>query len=346
MRRYHRQMLLPGFGEDGQRRLLASPVLLVGCGALGCAIADLLVRAGVGRLTILDRDVVEQTNLQRQCLFEEADAAAGAPKAEAAARRLAAVNSSVRVEPVVADLNGSNAQRLLEAAAPAVLLDGTDNFETRYLLNDLAVKHGLPYCYGGVVGMSGLRMTVRPRHTPCLRCLFEQPPPPGTMPTCDTAGVFGPLVQMVGSAQSADAIRLLLGAAEDMPATLTQIDAWSGTHRVIDVSQSRRADCVCCARRRFEFLESGSGSGTASLCGQNAVQVSPAGAFGQSRLDLRALSDRLQPHGEFEVSRFLLRGELSREPYGLTVFGDGRAIVRGTDRPEIARAVYARYVGG
>jgi molybdopterin/thiamine biosynthesis adenylyltransferase len=349
--RYHRQTLLPGFGEEGQRRLASSSILLVGCGALGCAIADLLARAGVGHLTIVDRDTVELTNLQRQCLFDERDAAEAIPKAEAARRRLALINSGIDVRPLVADFNAANAKKILEAAAPALLLDGTDNFETRYLLNDLAVSTGLPYCYGGVVGMSGLQMTIRPGETPCLRCLFEQPPAPGSTPTCDTAGVFGPLVQMVASLQASDAIKLLLGRADAVAPVLIQIDPWTSTHRALDIAESRRPDCPCCAERRFEFLDSPSAASTA-LCGQNAIQVCPAGADGRQRLDLQALAHRLRPHGDFEAGRFFLRGELSRErsetgaPFGLTVFPDGRAIVRGTTRPELARSIYARFIGG
>ncbi|MEX2217901.1 MAG: ThiF family adenylyltransferase [Phycisphaerales bacterium] len=357
LERYHRQMLLPGVGEEGQRRLAESSVLLVGCGALGCASADLLARAGVGRITLVDRDVVELTNLQRQTLFDERDAAEGLPKAEAAARRLRAVNSPIRVEAVVADFNSGNAERMVREAAPAVLLDGTDNFETRYLLNDLAVKHGVPYCYGGVVGTRGMQMTVLPtatreRGSCCLRCVFETPPAPGSVPTCDTAGVLGPVVAIVAACQASDAFKLLLGRADLLSPTLLEIDLWSNLRRRLDLSAARRADCPCCGLRGFEFLEGDAMSGTRALCGQIAVQVCPAGAAAGARVDLAGLAERLLPHGEFEVGRFFLRGELARErspegaPVGLTVFPDGRAIIRGTERVEAARSIYARFIGG
>jgi adenylyltransferase/sulfurtransferase len=344
-------MLLPDFGEAGQSKLRASRVLLVGCGALGCAIADMLARAGVGRLTIVDRDVVELTNLQRQVLFDEADAAEGLPKAEAAQRRLRAVNSQVRVDAVVADFAPANAEKLLQASGPpTVLLDGTDNFETRYLLNDLAVKHGITYVYGGAVGTRGMAMNVLPGQGPCLRCLFEEPPAAGTMPTCDTAGVLGPLIQMVAAWQATEALKLMMGRSEVVSRSLMEIDAWSNARREIDVSATKRADCPCCGKRNFEFLGGARAGATLALCGQDAVQIAPPGT--DVRIDLNALAVRMAAHGAFRaVGSFLIRGELVNEPglngmkIGLTVFADGRAIVKGTTRPEQARAIYARYVG-
>lgn len=348
-------MLLPGFGAAGQQRLLAAHAAVVGVGALGCAAADLLVRAGVGRITLIDRDVVELTNLQRQTLFDESDAAEGLPKAEAARRRLSRINSRIDVVAEVADLTARNAERLLSlrSGGPGVLLDGTDNFETRYLLNDISVRHGIPYVYGGAVGTRGLEMAVIPQpkeseqRRPCLRCLFEDPPAPGTAPTCDTAGVLGPVVTAVAAAQAADAIRVLLGLGDEVPAGLLEIDLWAGVHRRLNVGGAR-PDCPCCGLGKFEFLD-GRGAEAMALCGQDAVQIAPASEI---RLDLGALAERLAPHGEFkQLGGFLVRGVLragrpeSGGSLGLTVFADGRAIINGTARPEIARAVYARYIG-
>ena len=343
-------MLLPGFGPQGQRRLAESRALIVGCGALGCAIADLVVRAGVGTVTIVDRDIVELTNLQRQTLFTEADVADGLPKAEAARRRLAAVNSGVDVRAIVADFTASNAESLAAEALRdgGVLLDGTDNFETRYLLNDLAVKLARPYIYGGAVGTRGMAMSIIPGTTPCLRCMFEEPPPPGSTPTCDTAGVLGPVIAMVGAGQACDAIKVLLGRTDLLANALTDLDLWENTTRRIQLA-GPRPDCPCCGQRRFEYLDSRRASGTTSLCGQDAVQITPAQP---GALDLAALAERLRPHGEFAaLGRFLVRGTLREErsgesPVHLTVFADGRAIVKGTVRPEQARSIYARYVGG
>ena len=344
LHRYHRQMLLPGIGEEGQGRLMASTAVVVGCGALGCASADLLARAGVGKLILIDRDVVELTNLQRQCLFDERDAAEGTPKAEAARRRLAAVNSGITVQARVADLHAANAEELLAGAG--VIVDGTDNFETRYLLNDVSVKRGVAYCYGGVVGTRGMQATFVPGRTACLRCVFEAPPPAGSTPTCDTAGVLGPVVQIVGACQAADALKVLLGRLDLLSGTLLDMDLWANRRRRVELSGARR-DCPCCGGRRLEFLDGERAGLATSLCGRHAVQVRPPETV---RFDLPGLARRLSPHGEFTATMFLVRGVLRGEqgedgPLGLTVFSDGRALVHGTDRPEVARGVYARYVG-
>jgi adenylyltransferase/sulfurtransferase len=367
--RYHRQMLLPWLREGGQRRLLESHALIIGCGALGTNIADALVRAGVGTLTIVDRDVVELTNLQRQVLFDEADVEQGMPKAEAAKARLARINSGVRVEARVDDFNHRSAERL--ARGVDIMLDGLDNFETRYLVNDLAVKRGVPYIYGGAVGTSGMAMPILPHprkragaresrvrwsaaeSTPCLRCVFPEAPPPGVSPTCDTAGVLGAAVAMVAAHQVNQAIKILAGRIDAIDRGLWSIDVWANETRRFDVSSARDAsECPCCRAGRFEYLDGSAGSAATSLCGRNAVQISPAEALIDGhRLDLADMARRLGAHGTFTHNRFMLRGEFScergegGEPLELTLFRDGRAIVKGTQVPETARTVYARYVG-
>ena len=345
--RYHRQMLLPGVGEEGQRRLLASRALVVGCGALGTVIADLLARAGVGALTIVDRDVVEATNLQRQTLFDEADAAAGVPKAEAAARKLRAVNSGVRIEAVVADFGPRTAEKIARGRSgdmPGVIVDGTDNFQTRYLLNDLAVARGVPYIYGGAVGTAGMSMTIVPGRTPCLRCVFPDLPAPGTTPTCDTAGVLGPVTATVAAHEAAEAIKALLGRHEALSRGLVRFDLWGGGWRRIDLGEATPG-CPCCGQREFPFLDGSIAARAAVLCGRDSVQVNPSPESVRSRLDLDALALRLAEHGSFESTRLLVRGTLREEGLELTVFPDARAIVKGTTEPGIAMAVYARYVG-
>lgn len=350
--RHHRQSLLPGIGPEGQARLRASRALLVGCGALGCVTADAICRAGVGRITIVDRDIVELTNLQRQILFDERDAAAGAPKAEAARRRLGEIDSSVAVNAVVDDFNHRNAERIASEAlgsqGPRVILDGTDNFETRYLLNDLAVKLNVPYIYAGVVGTTGMQMTVLPGVTPCLRCVFDQAPPAGTTATCDTAGVLGPAVSIVAGFQAAEAIKALVGAQDSISRSLLMFDVWANELRRIDVSGARASDCPCCAERTFVQLDGADSSLAASLCGRSMVQVLPQSP---APVDLAALARRLAPVGAFSVSAFLLKGTLAGEkgdagePIELTVFPNGRALIRGVTRPERARSLYAKYVG-
>jgi adenylyltransferase/sulfurtransferase len=365
--RYHRQMLLPWIGADGQRRLRDAHALVVGCGALGCAIVDALARAGVGTLTIVDRDVVEVTNLQRQVLFDERHAADGVPKAEAAKTRVAAINRNVKVDARVEDFGPRVAEARIDGVD--VILDGLDNFETRYLLNDLAVKHGVPYVYGGAVGTTGVALAIlphpdarssaaRPRtvawtaeaSTPCLRCVFPEPPAPGTAPTCDTAGVLGPVVALVAAHQSAQALKLLAGAVDAVDRALVSVELWTNETRRFDVSAARSAACPCCGAGTFAWLEGAAGSRTTALCGRNAVQISPP-PNGAAALDLAAAATRLAAHGTFVTSDHLLRGVFARErspdgrPIELMLFHDGRAIIKGTPEPEAARSIYARYVG-
>ena len=358
--RYHRQMLLPGFGEEGQRKLLASTALVLGCGALGTVIADLLSRAGVGHLVIVDRDRIELTNLQRQVLFDEQDVADAIPKAEAARRRIARTNSEVRVTAIVDDLNHRNIERYAEGAD--VLVDGLDNFETRYLANDFAVKHGIPYIYGGAVGTVGAAFAILPHTregkapwetgsgrnlaTPCLRCLFEEAPPPGTNPTCDTAGVMAPAVGIVASFQVAETLKVLTGNLDHVCPTMLNIDLWANTIVELKVARAyEHGDCPCCKHGNFEYLDGKLGSGATTLCGREAVQLTHR--QNTAPVDLDEIAARLRRHGNVAASRFMIRAEItdSGKAYVLSLFPDGRAIVHGTHEPSVARSVYAKYVG-
>ncbi|MGA2033974.1 MAG: ThiF family adenylyltransferase [Thermoguttaceae bacterium] len=338
--RYARQVRFPPLGQAGQDRLSGGRALLCGCGALGSTAANILVRAGVGMLRIVDRDFVELSNLQRQTLFDESDAAAGVPKAVAAAEKLRAVNSSVTVEPIVADVHSGNVEQLCQGID--LILDGTDNFETRFLLNDAAVRHDLPWIYGGCVGDEGQTMTILPGETPCLACLIGECPPPGATPTCVTAGILGPIVGVIASIQAMEALKILSGHREAVSRHLTVVELWSQRIRQIDVSSScRQADCAVCRRRDFAWLDGRKGNRTAVLCGRNAVQLSPAEQSPSRSLD--ELARRLEGVGRITRNQFLLR--LAVDRYELVIFADGRTIVQGTDDITTARAVYAMYVG-
>ncbi|MHB1155807.1 MAG: ThiF family adenylyltransferase [Phycisphaerales bacterium] len=347
LHRYHRQMLLPDFGEPGQRRLASARALLVGCGALGSMIAELLARAGVGHLVIVDRDFVETTNLQRQVLFDETDARDAMPKAVAAQRKLAAINSTVRVDAVVADFNPANAEQLADNCS--VLLDGTDNFETRYLLNDLAVKHDIPLVCGGAVGSTGTAWSVLPGQTPCWRCLHDDAPVAAQAgPTCDTAGVLGPVACLIASIQSAEALKILLGRRDRVHTGLRSFDLWANTQQSIDLAAARRDDCPCCARHQFDYLTGLRQTGVTTLCGRNAVQVMPHRPLPADQpLDFEAVAARLAPHGPTHFDRYRLRAtiDFSGQPLTLTLFTDGRAIIQGTSEPLVARTLYSRYIG-
>ena len=341
LERYSRQILFGPIGEEGQGRLLASRVTLIGCGALGSVLANQLVRAGVGFLRIVDRDYLELNNLQRQMLFDEDDVAADLPKAEAARRKLQRINSSVTIEAVVADVSHRNIERIAEGAD--LLLDGTDNIEARFLINDLAVKTHRPWVYGACVAARGLSMPIVPNETPCLRCLFEQAPPPELNPTCDTAGVLGPVVSMVASHQAVEAIKILSGRLDALDRRLFSFDAWEG--RVVQIPVQRaydEGDCPCCRRREFEYLDGRQGSRAVSLCGRQAVQVLPRG---EGRVEFPALAEKVRGVAgtEPKFNEFLLRFVVGE--FEVTVFADGRAIIKGTSDPEEARSVYARYVG-
>ena len=357
--RYHRQMLLPGFGEQGQKKLLGSTALLLGCGALGTVIADLLARAGIGHLVIVDRDIVELTNLQRQVLFDESDVAAGMPKAEAAKQKLARINVDVTVTAVVDDINAGNLERLSEGVD--VLVDGLDNFETRYLANDVAVKNGLPYVYGAAVGTTGMSMPILPHTrngdapwetgeqnyaTPCFRCLFEDAPPPGTSPTCDTVGVVSAAVGLVANYQVMETLKILTGNYDRLNRRLLSIDLWANEIMPLKVDSAReKGDCPTCKHRRFDYLDEREGSRTAVLCGRDAVQLRHRAA--DDGVDLAAVATRLEDQGTIRVNEFLLQAAIvdGAKNYEISLFPDGRAIVKGTDDPSTARKVYARYIG-
>ncbi len=337
--RYSRQMRFPGIGEDGQKRLVESHVTLCGCGALGTVLANALVRAGVGHLRLIDRDFIETNNLQRQVLFDEHDVAANLPKAEAAARKLADVNSSVHVEPVVTDIDRTNIVELVQDAD--LILDGTDNFEIRYLINDAAVKLNKPWVYGGCIGSHGQTMTILPGQTPCLRCVFEAAPNPGEAGTCETAGVLSPIVNIVASFQVAEALKILAGKLDRINRELIYVDVWDNIQRRIKIARLLgKVDCPCCQRRRFEWLEGEHGAHTTSLCGRNAVQVAHRSP---TALNFEDMARHLETLGEVSYNRFLLK--FQADGFDFTLFPDGRAIIKGTNDVDKARTLYAKYIG-
>jgi molybdopterin-synthase adenylyltransferase len=330
--RYSRQIRYQNIGPAGQQKLLDARVVIVGCGALGSFQAGALARAGVGRLRIVDRDYVEWSNLQRQWLFEEADARESLPKAVAAARRLNAINSLVQVEPMVADLTSGNAEELLSDAD--LLLDGTDNFDTRFLINDWAVRTGVPWIYGAAVGSYGLTLSVVPGATACLQCVYPEPPS-GPQPTCETAGVLGPITSLIASLQVAEAMKILCGFP---PAgTITTVDVWTSAIRQV-ARPERDPNCPACGQGKFHYLDRHDRS-PISLCGRNAVQIHETAR----PINLEALARRLAPLGEVRANQFALRFE--DPPFQLMVFPDGRVIVKGTQDIGVARSVYARYIG-
>jgi adenylyltransferase/sulfurtransferase len=342
--RYSRQVRVPGIGKAGQQRILSSRVTLCGVGALGTVLANTLVRAGVGSLRVIDRDFVEPSNLQRQVLFDESDVTNNLPKAEAAAAKLRQINSSVAIEPVVADINRTNIEDLCRDAD--LILDGTDNFEVRYTINDVAIKLGKPWVYGGAVGTEGMTMTIVPGQTPCLRCVFEASPGPGEVGTCETAGVLAPIVAIVASLQAAEALKILAGRTDAISRELFMLNVWENTSRRVKIAPlaGRKGECPCCAKRQFEWLEGEQGTQTTSLCGRNAVQVTQrAGA----KLDFNQLAAQLKSSGTVTANRFLLKFNVTDggEGYEFTVFPDGRAIIKGTADADRARTLYAKYIG-
>jgi adenylyltransferase/sulfurtransferase len=341
LERYSRQILFQPIGEAGQQRLLRSRVLLCGCGALGSAIADGLTRAGVGFLRLIDRDFVELSNLQRQVLFDEQDIADQLPKAVAAGRKLARINSSIHIEPIVADLDHTNILRLADGVD--LIIDGLDNFETRFLINDASLSTGIPWIYGGCIGSHGQTMTIFPGQTACLRCLMDSVPPPGTTETCDTAGIIGPAINVVAALQVTAALKLLSGHREEIEPVLTIVDVWDGTLRKMSVRTLReQSNCAACIRGERAWLSGDRRAQTTVLCGRNAVQVSSGEPV---LLSLSELTRKLSSAGRVSSNAFLLRLRPSETEYELTVFADGRAIIKGTNDPAVARGLYARYVG-
>jgi molybdopterin-synthase adenylyltransferase len=335
--RYSRQILFAQIGEAGQRRLVDASVLIIGCGALGTAQAESLARAGVGTLRIVDRDFVEPSNLQRQSMFTERDAEERLPKSVAAAKHIREINSDIKVESEVLDVNHSNVERLIKGCH--LVLDGTDNFDTRYLINDACVKHEMNWIYGAAVGSYGVTMTIRPNQTPCLRCLFEEPPPAASAPTCDTAGVIMPIINVVAAVQVSEALKLLTGNIDDLHQSLMQFDIWRNEWRKINPGKPS-PDCPTCGRREFTTLSAISNEFAAVLCGRNAVQISPTSP---TQIDFKSLAQRLRVAGDVKFNQYLLRFR-TRE-YELTVFKDARSIISGTDQIATARSVYAKYIG-
>jgi molybdopterin/thiamine biosynthesis adenylyltransferase len=332
--RYSRQILFPGLGVEGQVRIGQASICIVGCGALGSFQAEALARAGIGRLRLIDRDYVDYTNLQRQWLYDESDAQNESPKAMAAARRLQQINSHVRIEPLVKDLTPSNAEEL--ASDCDIILDGTDNFETRYLINDLSVKLKKPWVYGAAVGSYGVVMPIVPGKGPCLACVYPEPPV-GIQPTCDVNGVIAPITASVASLQVALVMRLLAGW-DNFASFIHTMDVWQGTSKRVSAGAPDAACRVCSPTGTFRFLD-GSKRTPVSLCGRNAVQLHDTAR----PLDLQALAVRLRPLGFVRVNEFALR--LSVPKYDVTFFSDGRAIVKGTTDIGVARGVYAQLVG-
>ncbi len=337
--RYSRQILFDGIGAAGQQRLLASKVVIIGCGALGAMQLEMLARAGVGYLRAIDRDFVEFSNLQRQVMFDEKQAAEQLPKAIAATQRVRDINSQIEIEGIVADVNHTNVEQLIEDAD--IVLDGTDNFETRFLINDACVKHNIPWIYGAAVASYGLSMVILPQRTPCLRCVFENAPPPGSAPTCDTSGVLLPIIAMIAALQVGEALKILTQHWEKLHGKLMQIDIWQATSTKINLAGLReRSDCRCCHQQQFDFLHPLHRTLTTTLCGRNSVQIVPAIA---NKIDFSQLASRLSAVGEVNFNKFLLR--LKIPGYELTVFSDARSIIQGTKDENIARSLYAQYIG-
>lgn len=335
--RYSRQILFREIGKDGQRKLLNSRVLLVGCGALGASHAEMLARAGVGFLRIVDRDFVEFTNLQRQTLFSEQDAQARLPKAIAAQKRVRKINSEIEVEPIVADVNYSNIESFIKDCD--LVLDGTDNFITRYLVNEACVKHNKTWIYGAAVSSYGTTMTIIPHETPCLRCIFEEIPSAGSAPTCDTAGVIMPIIATISAVQVTEALKILTGKNDALHRSLMQFDVWQSEWRKIKLNNPN-PDCVVCGRRKFELLDAENANFSTTLCGRDAIQVLPPKP---TDLDLEKLAENLKKIAEVKQNEYLVR--LTVEGFELTIFRDARAIIRGTDDESTARSIYAKYIG-
>jgi molybdopterin-synthase adenylyltransferase len=341
MDRYRKQILFDGIGEAGQRRLIAGRAAVIGCGALGSVVAESLVRAGVGFVRIADRDFVDLSNLQRQVLYDEEDVRQRTPKAIAAAEKLRKINSEVTIEPHVVDVTSASVLELVRDVD--VILDGTDNFETRFLINDAAVETGIPWVHGGCVGSHGQVMSILPGRTPCFRCLMPEVPAPGSSETCDTAGVIGPAVQVVASLEVVEAFKILSGQVEMIKPELTILDVWEGTLRRLNMENMNAGKtCPCCSGTDRSWLRGEQGSQSTVLCGRNSVQIAPSG---RSTLSLDELAGRLQPLGTVRTNPFLLVFSPNDSDHELTLFTDGRAIISGTEDLAEARHLYSRFVG-
>jgi adenylyltransferase/sulfurtransferase len=341
LERYSRQIRFAGIGKEGQEKICDSRVLICGCGALGTVLADTMTRAGVGYLRIVDRDFVDLSNLQRQVLFDEQDVEDHLPKAIVAANRLAKINSQVKLDPHVADIDWRNIRDF--ARDIDLILDGTDNFEIRFLINDLSLESGIPWVYAGCVGSHGQTMPIFPNETACLRCLIETPPDPGSIESCDTAGVLATAIHMVTALQATTALKILAGKKDQVPLQLTIIDVWDGTLRQMNLSSLRsKSQCPACVQGRRDWLQGGHSSQSTVLCGRNSVQVSPANP---ADLALADLARKLESSGSVTCNPYLLRLKLKDSNHEITVFRDGRAIIAGTDDISVARGLYARYVG-
>jgi molybdopterin/thiamine biosynthesis adenylyltransferase len=338
--RYSRQVLFSPIGEQGQVKLGASKVAIVGLGALGTVLANHMVRAGVGYVRLIDRDFVETSNLQRQMLYDEQDALGSMPKAVAAAARLRLINSLVTIEPHVTDLNRTNAEDLLGDVD--LILDGTDNFSVRFLINDVSVKLGIPWIYGGAVASRGVSLTILPGQTPCLRCLFSQAPAPGTTETCDTAGVIGGIIHVVASYQATEALKLLISSMDRLNLHMQQWDLWFNHNSSINVASARKSDCPACGKQQFDYLEADfEGETMQTLCGRNSVQIHP---LKTASMSLEEWEHKWRPLGPTERNRFLLKFQAAPD-ITLILFPDGRLLVQGTDDIITAKNLYSRYVG-
>jgi len=338
-KRYSRQQILSSIGEQGQRKLAQSRVLILGCGGLGSASASILARAGVGYLKLVDRDFLDLSNLQRQILYEEHDVKEGLPKVIAAERRLREINSTIQIEPIIADVNRFIVEKLIKGVD--LVLDGSDNFETRFLLNEACVKHNRSWIYGAAIESYGLMKNIIPGKTACLHCIMNNIPDPGTVATCESVGVLGAIVVLIASLQCAEAIKILTDNHKELNQDLLSVDVWQNSFQTIKVTKSEiQKNCPVCNNKQFDFLEGKRGSAFTNLCGRNAVQILP---FKECELDLAKLAIDLSSQGVVKANEYLLRFEI--EEYELSIFPDGRVIVKGTIDVGVARSLYSKYVG-
>lgn len=337
MSRYARQILFSDIGEVGQERLSSACVVILGCGALGSIQAEILARAGVGKLKIIDRDVLEESNLQRQALYDEQQVEERLPKVIAALQRLRKINSSIEIEGEIADITSQNIESFIDGAD--LVLDATDNFETRFVLNDACLKHNIPWIYGACVSSYGLSMNILPQRTPCLRCVFEEMPPPGSLQTCDTAGVIAPIVNVIASIQCTEALKILVGADEDLRPGMLNVDLWDGRFIPVEMKEPR-SDCPACQHQQWDYLSGKHSQNTTVLCGRNTVQLMPSQ---RQSVDLKELAERLKGQGRVTHNPFLVRFEI--ESSIITVFPDGRALIEGTKKASEARSIYAKWIG-